>query len=99
MTAVEFAASKVAEELEEVRRELEAGERSRLEDELGDLLIASAGLASTLDVNPESALRGALAKFETRLRHVEAGLRDEARELADADSDQIAARWAQAKQG
>lgn len=95
--SVEPAFAKVEEELREVRAEVDSGERPALEDELGDLLMATAGLASTLDVDPEAALRGALAKFESRLRHVEAGLRDERRELADADAAELEARWERAK--
>jgi MazG family protein len=95
----EDALAKVEEELAEVRAELATGDRARLEEELGDLLMAAAGLASRLDLEPETALRGALAKFEGRLRRVETGLRDEQRELADADSEELRQRWERAKQG
>jgi MazG family protein len=91
------AADKVAEELEEVRAEIAAGDRARLEAELGDLLIASARLAQQLEVDPETALRKATARFEARLRHVEASLAAEGRGLADADLDELRARWRQAK--
>jgi MazG family protein len=95
----EDALAKVEEELAEVREALASGSPERLEDELGDVLLAAAGLASTLDVEPESALRAALAKFEGRLRRVEAGLREERRGLADADSAELVRRWERAKQG
>ena len=95
----EDALAKVEEELLEVREALASGSPERLEEELGDVLMAAAGLASTLDVEPESALRAALAKFEGRLRRVEAGLREERRELADADSAELVRRWERAKQG
>jgi uncharacterized protein YabN with tetrapyrrole methylase and pyrophosphatase domain len=91
------AADKVAEELEEVRVELAAGDRERLESELGDLLIASARLAQQLEIDPETALRKATARFEARLRQVEASLAAEGRGLADADLDELRARWRQAK--
>jgi MazG family protein len=91
------AADKVAEELEEVRAEIAAGDRARLEAELGDLLIASARLAQQLEVDPETALRKATARFEARLRRVEASLAAEGRGLADADLDELRARWRQAK--
>jgi GNAT superfamily N-acetyltransferase len=46
-------------------------DKTRLEDEVGDLLFAAASLARKLDVEPETALRRATAKFERRFRRVE----------------------------
>src|SRR5581483_7225575 len=63
---------KIAEELAEVERELEDGDKARLEDEIGDLLYAVANLARKLDIEPETALRRATAKFERRFRRLEA---------------------------
>ncbi len=93
----EEAAEKVEEELEEVRAEVDSGDAERLEAELGDLLIAAAALAQRLEVDPEKALRGALARFEKRLRHVERGLAREGRRLGDADRAELMARWERAK--
>jgi ATP diphosphatase len=62
---------KVREELEEVEAEIESGDRSRLEDELGDLLFCCVNLARKLDIDPESALRGGNSKFERRFRRME----------------------------
>jgi ATP diphosphatase len=63
---------KLAEEIAEIEAELDndAG-KDRLEDEVGDLLFAAANLARKLDVEPETALRRATAKFERRFRRVE----------------------------
>lgn len=64
---------KLAEEITELRAEFDAGaDRSRLEDELGDILFAVANLARKLGIDPEASLRGATAKFERRFRRVEA---------------------------
>jgi ATP diphosphatase len=64
---------KIAEEMEELSREIEAhGGREAIAEELGDLLFAVANLARKLDIDPEAALRGATAKFERRFREVEA---------------------------
>jgi ATP diphosphatase len=95
--SVEQAAEKVAEELDEVRAEIASGDRARLEAELGDLLIAAARLSQQLEVDPETALRKAVSRFETRLRHVEAGLALDGRTLADASLDELMARWKDAK--
>jgi nucleoside triphosphate diphosphatase len=64
---------KIAEEIAELRVELEKGaDHQRLEDEVGDILFAVANLARKLDIDSEAALRGATAKFERRFRRVEA---------------------------
>jgi nucleoside triphosphate diphosphatase len=63
--------AKINEEVAEIEAELPAGDRDRLEDEIGDLLFAAANLARKLDIEPETALRGATAKFERRFREVE----------------------------
>jgi MazG family protein len=94
---VDDALRKVAEELDEVRTEIDAGDRTRLEEELGDLLIAAVGLAQRLDVEPETALRVATAKFETRLRRLEAGLAEEGRRLSDAGAEELLSRWERVK--
>jgi ATP diphosphatase len=64
---------KIAEEIAEVEAELAAGASpAALEEEMGDLLFAAANLARKLEVEPETALRRATAKFERRFRQVEA---------------------------
>jgi nucleoside triphosphate diphosphatase len=65
--------AKLAEEIREIEAELdiESG-KDRLEDEVGDLLFAAANLARKLEIEPETALRRATAKFERRFREVEA---------------------------
>jgi nucleoside triphosphate diphosphatase len=63
---------KIAEEIAELRGEFETGaDRSRLEDEMGDIFFAAANLARKLNIDPEAALRRANGKFERRFRRVE----------------------------
>jgi MazG family protein len=63
---------KIVEEIAEIEAEIDGGAApARLEDEVGDLLFAAANLARKLDVEPETALRRATAKFERRFRRVE----------------------------
>jgi ATP diphosphatase len=60
--------AKLLEEIGEVDR---AQSRSEIEDEIGDVLYAAVNLARHHKVDPETALRGANAKFERRFRAME----------------------------
>jgi ATP diphosphatase len=61
--------SKIEEELGEIDR---AEGQEELSAEIGDLLFSVVNYARHLDIDPESALRGACARFEQRFRKVEA---------------------------
>ena len=88
----------VEEELEELVEVIDAGvqagviDRSEAVHELGDLLFAVANLARHLDVEPEIALRRAVARFERRFRRME-----ELDDLESADLDRLDTLWEQAK--
>jgi MazG family protein len=89
---------KVAEELDEVRREMAGGAtRDRLEEELGDLLFACTNLARHLDIDPENALRQGNAKFERRFRWIERRLADEGKTPDAVDLGALEALWQEAK--
>ncbi|WP_342452881.1 nucleoside triphosphate pyrophosphohydrolase [Roseomonas indoligenes] len=87
---------KLEEEAGELRAELPGADPARLADELGDLLFVLANLARKLDLDPETCLRGANAKFERRFGAVEAGLAAEGRGPADASLEEMEALWAAA---
>lgn len=82
---------KIREELAELR-EAEPGSR---EEELGDLLFVLTRLAAWLDMDAETALRGANAKFRRRFAAVEdlAG----GRALEQLSADELDTLWNQAK--
>jgi ATP diphosphatase len=89
--------AKLREEMDEIEAELDAGEQAKVAGEVGDLLFAVANLARHLGVDPESALRGANAKFERRFAHIEARLAAEGRAPAEASLDEMEALWNEAK--
>ncbi|MFL5178618.1 MAG: nucleoside triphosphate pyrophosphohydrolase [Microvirga sp.] len=89
---------KIEEEAREVREALEAGSRGEIEDEIGDLLFAVVNLARHAGVDPESALRGANAKFERRFGAVEQALAAAGRTPADASLDDMEDLWVKAKE-
>ena len=86
---------KLAEEIGEIEAVIDAGgDKARLEDEIGDLLFAAANLARKLEVEPETALRRATAKFERRFREVE---KRAAAQGVGHDLDALEALWRQVK--
>lgn len=103
------ALAKLREELGELEQELAAAgleegsselppeaPRQRIQEELGDVLLAAAQLGTYLELDPERALRDALRRFEGRFRLVEQELGED---LQGASLDRIRAAWARAKQG
>ena len=86
---------KIAEEIRELEAELDrAAAPAALEEEIGDLLFAAANLARKLEVEPETALRRATAKFERRFRQVEALVRERG---IGRDLDALEALWQEVK--
>ena len=89
---------KIAEELTELRNELEAGATpTRLTEELGDVLFACVNLARHLAVEPESALRLANLKFERRFRRIETWLKAASRSFQQVGLAELDALWERAK--
>ncbi len=90
---------KVAEELDEVRAEVDGnGGHARLRHEIGDLLLAASNLARFADIDPESALREANARFERRFRSIEAGLAQQGRTPEQSNLAEMEQLWRRAKE-
>jgi tetrapyrrole methylase family protein / MazG family protein len=68
-------------------------------DELGDVLFALVQLARHLDLDPESAVRGAVAKFRERFETVERLAGERSIDLVAADAALLDALWEEAKRG
>lgn len=88
--------AKLREEVGELTEEFETGspDLRRLEEELGDVLLAGAFLGGYLDIDPERATREALRRFEGRFRRMESGLGERLREAPLAE---LVAAWEKAK--
>lgn len=90
---------KIREEVDELEAEYDAGsDQARVQDELGDLLLATANLARHLKVDPEAALRGANAKFERRFRAMEAEFLGHGVQMQDVSFAEREQAWDNAKQ-
>ncbi|HDQ98700.1 MAG TPA: nucleoside triphosphate pyrophosphohydrolase [candidate division WOR-3 bacterium] len=90
---------KVVEEVGELREELAHAEpdRARVSDELGDLLFALVNLARHLEVDAESALHDAAAKFGRRFRAVEQDFRGRGRKLEESTLAEMDKVWDEVK--
>ncbi|MBX0328894.1 nucleoside triphosphate pyrophosphohydrolase [Oscillochloris sp. ZM17-4] len=84
--------AKLREELAELEAAVDSGDAAHTAEELGDLLLITARLASYLGVDAEAALREANAKFRRRFTSIERG-----RNLSDLSLDEMIALWEEAK--
>ena len=85
--------AKILEELDEIDAATTPAER---EAELGDLLFSVVNDARHFDIDPETALREAARRFETRFRRVEE-IAD--KPLKEMSINQLEALWQRAKRG
>ena len=92
------ALDKLEEELGELRKEV--GERAgqpAIADELGDVLFCVVNVCRYLQVDPETALRQANAKFERRFGYVEQRLREQGRRPGEATLQEMDRLWDEGK--
>ena len=100
-------ATKVEEELAEVREELARGAEpsphgvpdERLEEELGDLLFAVVNLSRKLGVHPSLALDKANVKFATRFQTIERLARERGIDVRSAGLEVLDGLWEEVKKG
>jgi MazG family protein len=90
---------KIAEEAGELAAaaQSDAADKGRVAEELGDLMFAVANLARHLEVDPETALRAANAKFERRFRFIEAELARRGKRPETSTLEEMDAIWNDAK--
>jgi MazG family protein len=89
--------AKVDEELAELDAAAASGNRSEIESEMGDLLFSVANWCRHLDLDPETCLRAANARFTRRFRSVEAGVAASGGGWESHDAIALDALWRQAK--
>lgn len=89
---------KVREEIEELDTEIQAGNKSAMEEEFGDLLFSCVNLARHMGIDPERAMRSANGKFQRRFEAMEelaAG--DDCATLSEMSVDQMEHLWSRVK--
>jgi MazG family protein len=89
--------AKVNEEAAEVSRALEAGDRSQIQDELGDLLFSVVNVARLSGIDAEEALRGAIEKFRRRFTDMEADLIAQGKSVGSVAQEEMERSWEAAK--
>lgn len=89
--------AKVYEELKEVEVEIEANDRAKQEEELGDLLFVATNLARHLGFKAEDCLRNANYKFERRFRGIEGVLEEQGKAMEDCSLQDLDGIWDQIK--
>ena len=91
--------AKVEEELDEVKAEIANYPISQaaLFEELGDLLFATVNLCRHYQLEAESGLREANAKFERRFRKVEAAVKAQGKAVSECNLMELDAIWHQIK--
>ncbi|HKZ84612.1 MAG TPA: nucleoside triphosphate pyrophosphohydrolase [Anaerolineae bacterium] len=85
---------KVAEELREIA---DARDLETREAEFGDLLFSLVNAARWLEIDPESALRAANARWSARFREVERAARAQGRAVSELSLDEMERLWQAAK--
>ena len=88
---------KLHEEVAELEAELAAGDLAKASEELGDVLFVCANIARELEIDPESALRGANAKFTRRFGFIERRLEAAGRSPGESDLAEMDELWEAAK--
>ncbi len=89
---------KVMEELSELKNEVEDGQdKSKMEDELGDLLFALVNYSRFLDINPEDALERTNRKFLHRFKYMEEKVKESGKTLHEMSLKEMDVFWEEAK--
>lgn len=90
---------KVIEELNELKTEVEGkADKSKMEDELGDLFFALVNYSRFLDINPEDALEHTNRKFKRRFQYLEDKAKENGKLLHDMTLKEMDVFWEEAKQ-
>jgi uncharacterized protein YabN with tetrapyrrole methylase and pyrophosphatase domain len=89
--------AKVDEERAELAEAVATGDRTRIAEELGDLLFALVNVARFAGASAEEALRTATARFVARFDAMEAALGREGRDVTSADAGELDRLWQAAK--
>jgi XTP/dITP diphosphohydrolase len=90
--------AKVREELQEIDVEVEAKDKERLTDEMGDLFFALINACRLYGIDPEGALERTNKKFIRRFNHIEQRAEEQGKTLSEMTLAEMDSYWNEAKQ-
>lgn len=85
--------AKVEEEIREAGDAIAAGERERVQEELGDALFSLVNVARLSAIDAEEALQGAIEKFRRRFTGMEADLSARGTSVGAVSQDELERSW------
>jgi len=93
----EHVIKKLKEEIKEIGKAIESEEKSKVFEEIGDLLFAVSNVSRHLKVNPEIALKKANQKFVKRFQYIEKKMKEKGIDLEKASLEEMDKLWEEAK--
>lgn len=93
------AIDKIEEEIEELKEELlkDKEKKSKIEEEIGDILFAVSNVSRLLKINPEFALKKANKKFKKRFRFIEEQLEKQGKKIDEVSLKIMEKLWEKSK--
>lgn len=88
---------KVEEEIQELKHEVDSGNRENMENEFGDVLFSLINYARFLKINPENALEKTNKKFIKRFQYLEEKAKSLNKSLQDMSLREMDVYWEEAK--
>ncbi len=89
--------AKVREEICEIDAEVEANDKERLTDEMGDLFFALINACRLYGIDPEGALERTNKKFIRRFNHIEQRAEEQGKTLSQMTLEEMDGYWNEAK--
>ncbi|MGG5486726.1 nucleoside triphosphate pyrophosphohydrolase [Gaetbulibacter sp. PBL-D1] len=88
---------KVEEEIQELKHEVDSGNKENMENEFGDVLFSLINYARFLKINPENALEKTNKKFIKRFQYLEEKAKSLNKSLQDMSLREMDVYWEEAK--
>jgi len=89
---------KVEEELNELKREIQAMDKDRIADEMGDLFFSLINAARLYGIDPDNALERTNQKFIKRFNHIEQRAKEIGKPLKEMTLGEMEVFWQEAKE-
>lgn len=88
---------KVEEEIAELKAEVQAGNKTKTEEEFGDVLFSLINYARWIGVNPEDALAKTNKKFINRFQWMEAATKKDGKNITEMELVEMDEYWEKSK--